>query len=182
MKSFTVSSWNIQGLRSSALGNKSGDPDFVKELGDSDVFILVETWSKTDTVTHCPTNYREIIVSSQKHSSITRGRESGGLIIWYKSELHNQMSPVKIGINYIWLKLKKKLLLTDMDLFICAIYIPPSESPYYPEDMFPSLETEISHFQAQGNVLICGDTNARTGLLSDLTDPEGDKYMYGGIP
>ncbi len=56
-------------------------------------------------------------------------------------------------------------------------YIPPSESPYYSEDMFSTLEQETNHFQAQGNVLICGDLNARTGLLPDFTDTQGNKYI-----
>ena len=85
-----------------------------------------------------------------------------------------------MGKYYVWLKLKKELLLTDRELFVCAIYIPPSESPYFSEDTFHILETEISHFQAQGNVLICGDTDACTGTLTDLTDPQGDKYFTNG--
>ncbi len=57
------------------------------------------------------------------------------------------------------------------------IYIPPSESPYYSEDTLSTLEEETSHFQAQGNVLICGDLNARTGLQPDFTDTQGSKYI-----
>ena len=85
-----------------------------------------------------------------------------------------------MGKKYIWLKLEKELSLTDRELFICAIYIPPSESPYFSEDIFLTLETEISHFKAQGNVLICGDTNTRTGTLTDLIDPQVDKYITNG--
>jgi exonuclease III len=90
--------WNIQGLNSSTFGLKSLALD---------VIILQDTWCKADTVTHCPTGYREVIVSSQKHSSVNRGRDSGGLIIWYKSELQNLIDPLKIGKYHIWLKLKK---------------------------------------------------------------------------
>ncbi len=46
---------------------------------------------------------------------------------------------------------------------MCAAYIPPSESPYHNENSFSILEDEISYFQTQGNILICGDLNARTG-------------------
>ena len=56
---------------------------------------------------------------------------------------------------------------------------PPSESPYYSEEIFPTLEEETCHFQAQGNVLICGDTNARTGTLPDLTSTRGDSFITG---
>ena len=89
MKSLSVSMWNIQGLNSSTFGLKSLALEFNKNLKDVDVIILQETWCKADVVTHCPTGYREVIVPSQKHSSVNRGRDSGGLIIWYKSELHN---------------------------------------------------------------------------------------------
>ncbi len=43
--------------------------------------------------------------------------------------------------------------------------------------MFSTLEEETSHFQAQGNVLICGDLNARTGLQPDFIDTQGSKYI-----
>ncbi len=43
--------------------------------------------------------------------------------------------------------------------------------------MFSTLEEETNHFQAQGNVLICGDLNARTGLQPDFTDTQGSKYI-----
>ncbi len=180
MKSLSICMWNIQGLKSSTFGLKSLAQEFKTNLTDIDIIILQETWCKADTITHCPSNYREIIVPSQKHSNTNRGRESGGLIIWYKSDLHIQIDPLKMGKYYIWLKLKKELLLTDRELFVCTIYIPPSESPYSSEDTFLTLETEISYFQAQGNVLICGDTNARTGTLTDLTDPQVAKYITNG--
>jgi hypothetical protein len=171
--------WNIQGLNSSTFGLKSLALEFNKNLKDVDVIILQETWCKADIVTHCPTGYREVIVPSQKHSSVNGGRDSGGLIIWYKSELQHLIDPLKIGKYHIWLKLKKELVLTEKDVFLCAIYIPPSESPYYSEEIFPTLEEETCHFQAQGNVLICGDTNARTGTLPDLTSTRGDSFITG---
>lgn len=34
-----------------------------------------------------------------------------------------------MGKYYIWLKLKKELLLTEKYLFICAVYIPPPPNP-----------------------------------------------------
>ncbi len=98
-------------------------------------------------------------------------------IIWYKSKLHNHINTVKQGKCYTWLKIHKELLSSRKYIFLCAIYIPPSESPYYSEDTLSTLEEETSHFQAQGNVLICGDLNARTGLQPDFTDTQGIKYI-----
>ncbi len=46
--------------------------------------------------------------------------------------------------------------------------------------MFCTLEKKTSHFQAQGNVFICRDMNARTGL-QDFTDTQGSKYINGWL-
>ena len=43
------------------------------------------------------------------------------------------------------------------------------------------LKDEISHYQAQGSVLICGDLNARTGIETDSVTSEGDKHIPGQI-
>ena len=104
--------WNIQGLNWSTFRLKSLALEFNTNLKDVDVIILQETWCKADIVTDCPTGYREEIVPSQKYSSVYRGRDSGGLIIWYKSKLQNLIDPLKMGkyhlVEYhIWLKLKK---------------------------------------------------------------------------
>ncbi len=172
----SISMWNIQGLNSSAFGLKSLNTEFQKRIKEMDI-ILQETWSRADAITHCPPNYREIIIPSQKLSTVRQGRDSGGQIIWYKSKFHNHINTVKQGKCYTWLKIHKELLSSRKDIFLCAIYIPPSESPYYSEDTLSTLEEETSHFQAQGNVLICGDLNARTGLQPDFTDTQGSKYI-----
>ncbi|XP_078272171.1 H-2 class II histocompatibility antigen, E-U alpha chain-like [Rhinoraja longicauda] len=52
------------------------------------------------------------------------------------------------------------------------------ESPYFEEDLFETLHTEINHFQALGNVLLCGDLNARTGCEPDFIDPQGNNYVF----
>lgn len=36
---------------------------------------------------------------------------------------------------------------------------------------------EISHFQAKGSVLVCGDLNERTGVDPDTISTQGDKYI-----
>ena len=48
--------------------------------------------------------------------------------------------------------------------------------------MFHELETDTCHFQAQGNVLICGDLNARTGLHPDILNSQGDHFIAQNTP
>lgn len=105
MKPLTITLWNIQGINSSSFGCKVKTLDFKKSVLDIDIIILQETWRRTDEVTLCPPGYREISISSQKHEKITRGRDSGGIIIWHKLEIDNYIQLIKKEESHIWLKL-----------------------------------------------------------------------------
>jgi exonuclease III len=76
-KVFTISSWNIQGLRSSAFGLNSRSPDFITEIGNTDIVILQETWYRGDGPTGCPLGYRELVVQSTKLQGVKQGKASG---------------------------------------------------------------------------------------------------------
>ena len=69
--------------------------------------------------------------------------------------------------------------MTDKNVILCATYIPPSESPYFNEESFSILEGEMSHFQAQGNILVCGDLNARTAEEQNTINSQRDKQVPG---
>ncbi len=104
-------------------------------------------------------------------------RDSGGMIIWTKSELSIEL--VKREQYHLWLKIKKGIISTSQPVFLCAIYIPPLESPYFQEETFQNIEQEISHFQAQGNVLLMGDFNSRTGDKLDFIESQGSRFITG---
>ena len=120
-KSFIISCWNVQGLRSSAFGLKSRTPDFTKELGDADVIVLQETWSRGDISTGCPLGYREIVFPSTKLKGVTQGRDSGGMLIWFKEKLVHSIELIKKGEFSIWLKIKREVVAMDKDIFMYSI-------------------------------------------------------------
>lgn len=95
MSSFCISCWNIQGLWSSVFGLKSTDPELLKNISNADILIFVETWCREDTVTHCPSGYGEIIVPSIKLKTVQHGRDSGGILVWYKEELAKYITVTK---------------------------------------------------------------------------------------
>lgn len=148
--SLKVTCWNIQGLRSSVFGIKSQHSDFKKEIMDSDIIILQETWNVRDLSTGCPIGFREIVLPSTKLKGVTQGRESGGMLIWYRAHLITSITDIQIGKNNIWLKIQKDIVSTDRHIFLCATYIPPTESPYYSEETFSILQEEISSGVVQG--------------------------------
>jgi len=181
MRSFQISCWNIQGLHSSTFGSKSTDPEFLKHIKDVDIIILTETWCRNDALTYCPSGYYEVIVPSVKISTVHRGRDSGGVLVWCREDLAKHISTVSVGKFHCWLKINQ-IGISTKEIYLCAIYIPPADSPYHEEEYLNNIHTEISHFQAQGNVLLCGDFNARTGSEPDDIDPKGDEYVFGQDP
>ena len=74
-KAFTISFWNIQGLRSSAFGLKSRNPDFTKEIGNADIVILQETWYRGDGPTGFPLGYTELVVPYTKLPGVKNIRD-----------------------------------------------------------------------------------------------------------
>lgn len=164
---------------SSTCGPKSTDPEFLTNIKDADVIVLTETWCRSDALTYCPSGYYEVIVPSVKLSTVHRGRDSGGVLLWYKEDLAKHISVITLGKFHCWLKLNNQIGISTTDTYLCAIYIPPAESPYHDEEYLNNIHTEISRFQAQGNVLLCGDFNARTGSEPDYIDPKGNQYIFG---
>ena len=64
------------------------------------------------------------------------------------------------------------------DLYICIAYILPVKSPYYSEDIFPSIQNDILLFNKNEScLLLIGDINARTADLPDYLDTSGNKYI-----
>jgi endonuclease/exonuclease/phosphatase (EEP) superfamily protein YafD len=82
-----------------------------------------------------------------------------------------ELQDVTTSQNRIWFKLEKDFFGLEKDLFICACYIPPLNSPYYKDD-FSILEDEISHLSGKGNILVIGDLNARIADKLDLIESE----------
>ena len=85
------------------------------------------------------------------------------------------------GINYeleeniegfIWLRLRAEHFGFLRDRFIACIYFPPQDTSYVPTmrqgiDYFETLNSEYVKYMNRGDVYLCGDFNARTGLLND---------------
>ena len=99
INNLTISSWNVQGL-----GDKCRDDFFVSCL-KYDINILLETWKGTDQ------NYNfegyKIIQKCGKKKKRSR-RFSGGIVIFYKSELHKgitEVSEISLSENRVWIKL-----------------------------------------------------------------------------
>ena len=76
--------------------------------------------------------------------------------------------------SYFWIKISK---LYKYPILVCCTYIPPASSNYFDKNVFVDIENDILDYQVydENYVLLLGDFNARTGLLSDLQQ-DGDIY------
>lgn len=164
-------------MYSSTFGLKTSNHEFIDSINNIDLIILHETWRHDNTPSNCPSNYNELSLPSLKYPHIKNGRHSGGIIIWYRQEHHNYILPVKKGKTHIWLKISRRLLENSKDVYLCAIYLPPSSSPYYSEGYLHEIQKEILYFQSLGSTLLCGDFNARTGREIDFINTDGNNHF-----
>jgi exonuclease III len=73
--------------------------------------------------------------------------------------------------EFVWWKLQKDFFNLKHDIYICSVYIPPQNSSREKRlevDHFSVLQESIYKFSNMGEVLLCGDFNARLGNLVDF--------------
>jgi exonuclease III len=174
----TSISWNIDGLV------RKLQADDVRELlGKYDFISLQETHTSVNNIYNVCVDldgYIPILKHSTKQNR-RGGRGSGGLLFLYKQSLQNSVTAIPTDNPYTpWVKVRGKPMGWDKDLYICSLYIPPADSPYF-HDQFTDLENEIAQFGHLGNVLMMGDFNARTAdngrFLHDFIPGDNDKFL-----
>ena len=170
-----ILSWNIHGLK-----RKLADTDFLQYVSDYDIVFLSETWqSKTETLNFDISGFCGDIIPGNKSRNTTRGRHSGGFALYYKDYLKNYVSVVKkeqTGI--LWIKISEELFPFDQNVFMCNIYVPPTDSKVFNStniDLYDQLEQDIIQFNDLGKVFVSGDLNGRTS--NDIDYFEFDKYL-----
>ena len=64
------------------------------------------------------------------------------------------------------------------DIFLAAVYLLPLQSQRKAgEDVISILEKEIHKYSTQGQILLLGDFNARTGTLNDFIENNADDFL-----
>ena len=177
-----LSCWNVNGLSyNSIFGEKLTNPDFVCCLDRNDILILTKTWTKAQLSLH---GFELITTHAKKYKSKKHGRSSGSVAIGFKTVLKKGIKPILFHSDYIWCKLDKYFFHLEKDIFlhVCAIYIPPRNSPYFNIDVFNDLENDIAKFSNEGYVILSGDLNARTGSALDHIEEDASVHIPGDMP
>ena len=83
-------------------------------------------------------------IPGNKSRNAIRGRHSGGLAVYYKDYLKNYITIVKKEQSGIlWVKISEDLFPFDQDVFMCNIYVPPTDSKVFNStniDLYDMLE------------------------------------------
>ena len=154
----SIVTWNIANVNG-LLGKKSDDPDFINLIRDYPIICLQET---VDEV---------IIPGFHSYSDLRTEGRNGGVTTLINSRLNKNSSIVKLDIptkrsmNVIAIKMSN---ISSRDLFVINVYIPPSNSKRKvsttdSETNFEILHSIIDKLANLGEVVICGDLNARIG-------------------
>ena len=170
-----ILSWNINGLK-----RKIAEHDFLQYIYQYDIVFLSETWlSKTDSINLDINGYLGTHISGNKSQRTRKGRYSGGISVYYRTDLKNYVTVLEIQqCGILWLKLSSALFPFDEDVYLCNVYIPPSTSNVLRHsdiDIYDQIETGIIRYNNIGKVFVTGDLNGRTSDSIDYLI--FDKYL-----
>ena len=96
-------------------------------------------------------------------------RNPGGIIVYIRKNIAKWVTKIEnLSTEAIWIKLDKLYFGLYKDLYLCAQYITPCNSPQYiisddGHDRHDKLSNEIDIFSTMGDVAIIGDLNSRVG-------------------
>lgn len=109
--------------------------------------------------------YSCVHIPGNKSKRSSRGRCSGGISVYYKTDLKIHISIVeKQQCGIIWIKLSSVLFPFNDDVYICHVYIPPTTSNLHKtmdNDLYDQLEIGIIKYNNLGQTFLTGDWNSR---------------------
>ena len=166
---------NIQGLKTrlkpinQTISNTKLNIKSVKSnLSKFDIICLQETWAKDESLVF--QDYK--VHSTVQNTTSKRGRALAGVSVLIRNKHSDFVSNIKSASpNKIWSRLKGNLFGIHSDIFLAAVYLPPLQSQRKAgEDILSVLEEKIHKFSKQGQIILLGDFNARTGTLNGFIE------------
>ena len=161
--------WNINGLSSKSLGDKSQHSEFLDVINNFDFVILCETWTRSNVIE--VRGFR--FVTQDATQSRKGGRDSHGIVLLYQDTFHDWISIVKNTCNFLWFKIEKDHVKTVKDIYTCGLYISLCNSPYFNLELLNDIEI----FSSQCSILLMGDLTARKGKFPASVCNEGNNFI-----
>jgi len=178
--SLRIGAWNVDSLHTRIDGTRTckfEHHDFVDLFKDLDIFCLSET--------HCnSTDNIDVegfhIVQNLRPKTVKAKRSFGGLAVGVRHSLLKGVTFLKHShTEFMWLKLSRTFFGFDHDIYICSLYISPSNSSFSHErdDIFSLIENDLAKFSSLGKCLLMGDFNARTCQEADYIVNDSSDFL-----
>ena len=172
-----ILSWNIKGYRETIDGigiNKLGEEEVRNKLQEYDIVCLQETHLEKESADEVSIPGFNQLHHCRKRNIKAR-KASGGISIYVKEHLRKYIKFTSNNNSDIaWMKVNQG---KGENLFIGCVYIPPENSTYgrkHTAAIWDRLESELREYSSKGQVILCGDFNARTGTLTDYIENDLD--------
>ena len=122
----------------------------------NDIEVLAETWSKCKKCKNTISNYEVLkCIEASKRTGCKRGRVSGGMLLYCKSNLKPSIKILRSSNSHIWYEIGKNLFYNLPDsIKVCSIYSPPGNSNYYTNAIWDELKADIFEFTTNTSVPI----------------------------
>ena len=166
---------NVGGIINRGI-DKFQEPEFIKTISNFDIVFLAET--------HLGPNYKPPHIDSYYVHTVCRSisknkRHFGGLAILCRAPIKKHIKILENNNpDFQWIKLEKDYFGFEKDLFICLVYYPPPHSSgVQHDDFFYSIEKDVCEYSKLGDILMCGDLNARTSNNDDFITNDCSKYL-----
>ena len=108
-----------------------------------------------------------------------------GLLLYIHEQIWNSVKVCNCANtdDRIWVKLHD-INTSYNNTFICFCYMPPEGSTAMCNNNidWSSLKLEVAGFSSEGNVILCGDLNARTGNQLDYIEGDGEIPLQFPFP
>ena len=92
--------------------------------------------------------------TSLSNKSNSTGRQSGRIAFFFKSKFQQYITIMQNSCTILWCKLSKEVAGYEKDAYICALYIPPQNSPHFHTEIFEELENSIINHSSKGHILL----------------------------
>ena len=164
-------SWNIQ-APSTTEGNKFQIKEFKDVLQTRDFICLQETRRDVHL-----TGYRA-------ECSNHKDNKCGGVAILVKNEYRDGVEFIKDKnfTDYIVCRLKKTFFQQNDDIYLVNVYARPHNSNELTttdkgRDILSKIEGIVNDLRQKGEVILCGDFNARIAKLTGLLEDDNNKFL-----
>ena len=160
---------NVGGLKNKE-GSKLEDLFFINKMNKYDIVFLAETHIGYESNIHRVGTF--YVYQICRPICRPNNRYFGGLAILTKSHIRPHVKIQKnTNPDFQWIKLEKSFFGFLKDLYICLVYNPPMTSSYTQglnHDILECIENETVEYKKYGNILLCGDFNARVSSSDDF--------------